>query len=148
MLKMNKLVLSLLMLVAMGAFQTHLNAQIPTQTDEQMLNNNNVTPYNTGPHGYNPQIGQSIEQQGGYYNPATTPGGYPDPSKTYNLTTPNQTYSYPDSSPYYTRQGYTAPPPAPIYGYGYYGSLPPPTPNQAFPDKAQSDALYDVIKNR
>lgn len=35
-----------------------------------------------------------------------------------------------------------------IYQYGLYGSYPPPTPNQAFPDQAQDDALYHYLQTR
>lgn len=36
------------------------------------------------------------------------------------------------------------------YGFygGFYGSPPPPTPSQAFPDKAAADNLYRYIQNR
>lgn len=34
------------------------------------------------------------------------------------------------------------------YGYGYYGSPPPPTPNQAFPDSAAANDLYRYLQSR
>lgn len=65
------------------------------------------------------------------------------PPPTYG-TTPSEYYYY-QSNPYLNN--YNANPPYGFYG-GFYGSPPPPTPAQAFPDKAAADNLYRYIQSR
>ena len=141
MINTKKIIMSLATAAFILGFSTTLNAVVPTQTGQEMIDNSNRLYSGNVNNNPNPQLSNPDRV---YSNPNQ------GVSRTYDLGAPNQTYYnyYPEANPYYTRQGYTAPPPAPIYGYGYYGSLPPPTPNQAFPDKAQADALYNHIRSR
>lgn len=56
-------------------------------------------------------------------------------------STPSQ-YYYNQNNPYANSYNYPG-----FYG-GFYGSPPPPTPAQAFPDKAAADNLYRYIQSR
>lgn len=75
------------------------------------------------------------------------PGG-----QTYQAQ-PNPYYQGSEGTYYYNQNNPYANSNAPqlynngFYG-GFYGSPPPPTPAQAFPDKAASDALYRYIQSR
>lgn len=72
----------------------------------------------------------------------------PPASQNYNVPPPyygtQAQYYYNQNNPY-SNSSNTYP-----YGFygGFYGSPPPPTPSQAFPDKAASDNLYRYIQNR
>lgn len=79
-----------------------------------------------------PLNAQQYQPQGQAY-PAPVPPSY--------NTTPSQ-YYYNQNNPYTN-----ATPPPGFYG-GFYGSAPPPTPAQAFPDKAAADNLYRYIQSR
>lgn len=65
---------------------------------------------------------------------------YPAPPQ---YSTPSQ-YYYNLNNPYSNSTNYQ---PYGFYG-GFYGSPPPPTPSQAFPDKAAADNLYRYIQSR
>lgn len=57
---------------------------------------------------------------------------------------------YGTQSEYYYNQNNPWVPSGTQYGFygGFYGSPPPPTPSQSFPDKAAADNLYRYIQSR
>lgn len=71
---------------------------------------------------------------------------YAQPQGQYYLSQPY----YGTQSEYYYNQNNPWSPNPTQYGFygGYYGSPPPPTPSQAFPDKAAADNLYRYIQSR
>jgi hypothetical protein len=78
---------------------------------------------------------QQMPQQYGYQQQYA----YPVPPSYYGT---QSEYYYNQNNPYTNTQQ-----PPGFYG-GFYGSAPPPTPAQAFPDKAAADNLYRYIQNR
>lgn len=73
---------------------------------------------------------------------AQQPPQYVAPQGVYPSTSGQ--YYYNQNNPY---SNSTNNQPNGFYG-GFYGSPPPPTPAQAFPDKAASDSLYRYIQSR
>ncbi len=75
------------------------------------------------------------------------------PAQTYAVPTPPNyymtpsEYNYNQNNPYANSYGPSSYAPNGFYG-GFYGSPPPPTPAQAFPDKAASDNLYRYLQSR
>ena len=72
---------------------------------------------------------------------------YPVPPSYYGT---QSEYYYNQGNPYLNSTNNMPPPAYNNYGFygGFYGSPPPPTPAQAFPDKAASDNLYRYIQSR
>lgn len=109
-------------------------AQVPTAYGQKMREESNKiysgNKYNIPPQQYN-QI----------QNPYTSSYNFP-----YNSYYSN---SYYNRYNYYPSYGYGYGYASPYnFGYGYYGSPPPPTYNQAFPDSARADDLYQYIRSR
>lgn len=146
-------------LVVLFGYASFLSAYLPAGTKIVYPNGTVYTespyyqtsPYGntTPPYGYNYQNNASYPYNG---SGATPPYGYNyqnNASYPYNGsgTTPPYGYNNPTNAP--LPYGGTTPPYGYNYqGYNYFTSPPPPTPNQAFPDDARQNALYNQIRNR
>lgn len=75
------------------------------------------------------------------------PGVSPQQDRLYRGRSYGQSYYSPNYNygpSYYGQPNYWGG----YYPYGVFGSPPPPTPNQAFPDDAESNALYHYLQDR